>query len=66
MRISIIGCGYVGLVTGGCLADMGHDVMCTDSDPARIATDMYAVRAPIRRRLALPIGLGHGVYPCRL
>src|SRR6266436_4692344 len=46
MRISIIGCGYVGLVTGGCLAEIGHDVMCTDNDPARIAT-LEAGRAPI-------------------
>src|SRR5262245_24627131 len=46
MQISIIGCGYVGLVTGGCLADMGHDVMCTDSDPERIAT-LKAGRVPI-------------------
>ena len=37
MRISVIGCGYVGLVTGACLAEAGHDVMCTDIDAARIA-----------------------------
>ena len=36
MRISVIGCGYVGLVTGACLAEAGHDVMCTDIDGARI------------------------------
>jgi UDPglucose 6-dehydrogenase/GDP-mannose 6-dehydrogenase len=30
MRISIIGAGYVGLVTGACLADKGHDVLCVD------------------------------------
>jgi len=46
MRISIIGCGYVGLVTGGCLADIGHDVTCADSDPERIAT-LKAGRLPI-------------------
>src|SRR5216117_690593 len=38
MKISVIGCGYVGLVTGGCLAEIGHDVICTDNDPSRIGT----------------------------
>ncbi|MBI3668277.1 MAG: UDP-glucose/GDP-mannose dehydrogenase family protein [Acidobacteria bacterium] len=38
MQISVIGYGYVGLVTGGCLAEAGHQVLCTDNDPARIAT----------------------------
>ena len=38
MRITIIGCGYVGLVTGTCLAEAGHQVVCTDNDPERIAT----------------------------
>ena len=37
MRLSVIGCGYVGLVTGACLAEAGHDVMCTDIDAGRIA-----------------------------
>ncbi|MCL5005081.1 MAG: UDP-glucose/GDP-mannose dehydrogenase family protein [Acidobacteria bacterium] len=36
MRISIIGCGYVGLVTGACLAEAGHEVVCTDNDAAKI------------------------------
>ncbi len=36
VRISIIGCGYVGLVTGGCLAAIGHRVTCMDSDGERI------------------------------
>jgi UDPglucose 6-dehydrogenase len=38
VRISVIGCGYVGLVTGTCLAEVGHEVVCTDNDPERIAT----------------------------
>lgn len=37
MRLAVIGCGYVGLVTGACLAEAGHDVICTDVDTARIA-----------------------------
>lgn len=37
MRLSVIGCGYVGLVTGACLAEAGHEVMCTDIDNGRIA-----------------------------
>ena len=37
MRLSVIGCGYVGLVTGACLAEAGHEVICTDIDEDRIA-----------------------------
>jgi len=37
MKITIVGAGYVGLVTGVCLADFGHDVICVDKDQARIA-----------------------------
>ena len=37
MRIAIIGSGYVGLVSGACFADFGHDVTCVDSDAAKIA-----------------------------
>jgi UDPglucose 6-dehydrogenase len=36
MRISVIGTGYVGLVTGACLADVGNDVVCVDIDAAKI------------------------------
>jgi UDPglucose 6-dehydrogenase len=37
LRISVIGCGYVGLVTGACLAEAGHEVVCTDINAERIA-----------------------------
>ena len=37
MNLAVIGCGYVGLVTGACLAEAGHDVICTDIDAERIA-----------------------------
>src|SRR3984957_10658604 len=36
VRLTVIGCGYVGLVTGACLAAAGHDVFCTDIDENRI------------------------------
>ncbi|HXY01235.1 MAG TPA: UDP-glucose/GDP-mannose dehydrogenase family protein [Candidatus Limnocylindrales bacterium] len=36
MRLTVIGCGYVGLVTGACLAAAGHEVYCTDIDEKRI------------------------------
>ncbi|HVA71857.1 MAG TPA: UDP-glucose/GDP-mannose dehydrogenase family protein [Candidatus Limnocylindrales bacterium] len=38
MRISVIGAGYVGLVTGACLAELGHHVLCTDNDKSKIDT----------------------------
>jgi UDPglucose 6-dehydrogenase len=38
MNVSIIGSGYVGLVTGACLAERGHRVWCVDSDATKIAT----------------------------
>jgi UDPglucose 6-dehydrogenase len=38
MRITVIGCGYVGLVTGTCLAELGHHVVCTDNDQERITS----------------------------
>ena len=37
MQIAMIGTGYVGLVSGVCFSDFGHDVICVDRDPAKIA-----------------------------
>lgn len=36
MKITVVGTGYVGLVSGGCLAEMGNDVLCLDLDPEKI------------------------------
>ena len=36
MRITIFGSGYVGLVTGACLAEVGNQVLCVDIDPGKI------------------------------
>ena len=36
MRVAMIGAGYVGLVSGACFADFGHEVTCIDKDPAKI------------------------------
>ena len=36
MRVAMIGTGYVGLVSGACFADFGHDVICVDKDEAKI------------------------------
>jgi UDPglucose 6-dehydrogenase len=46
MKITVIGTGYVGLVTGACLADMGNHVFCLDVDAAKVAA-LDAGRIPI-------------------
>ena len=46
MRIAMIGTGYVGLVSGVCFSDFGHDVICVDKDPAKI-TRLEAGEVPI-------------------
>lgn len=37
MKIAVIGCGYVGLVTGACLSNLGNDVICVDIDDEKIS-----------------------------
>ncbi len=74
MRISILGCGYVGLVTGACLAEMGHEVVCTDNDASKIETlhrgelpiyelnlDEMVARNGAASRLAFTADLGEAV-----
>ena len=36
MKVTVFGAGYVGLVTGACLAEMGNHVLCVDVDPRKI------------------------------
>ncbi len=38
MKIAMVGSGYVGLVSGACFADFGHDVVCIDKDASKIAS----------------------------
>jgi UDPglucose 6-dehydrogenase len=46
MRIAMIGAGYVGLVSGACFADFGHEVVCVDKDAKKIAA-LRAGKLPI-------------------
>ena len=46
MKVLIVGSGYVGLVTGACLAELGHKVVCVDRDAAKI-DDLRAGQIPI-------------------
>jgi UDPglucose 6-dehydrogenase len=46
MRVTMIGSGYVGLVSGACFADFGHEVVCVDKDQEKIAA-LLAGRMPI-------------------
>ena len=46
MDISIIGSGYVGLVTGACFAEVGHNVVCVDNDQRKVDA-LQAGKIPI-------------------
>ena len=46
MKVSIYGSGYVGLVTGACFSEMGHDVLCADVDARKVET-LLAGQVPI-------------------
>ena len=46
MKITMIGAGYVGLVSGVCFADFGHEVICIDKDAGKIEA-LVAGRIPI-------------------
>ncbi|HEX7288267.1 MAG TPA: UDP-glucose/GDP-mannose dehydrogenase family protein [Candidatus Angelobacter sp.] len=59
MRIAVIGCGYVGLVSGACLAEIGHDVLCVDTDAAKIAA-LQSGQSPIYERFLPELLRRHG------
>jgi UDPglucose 6-dehydrogenase len=46
MKVTVVGTGYVGLVTGACLAEMGNHVVCLDLDESKIRA-LEAGRLPI-------------------
>jgi UDPglucose 6-dehydrogenase len=46
LDLCVVGAGYVGLVTGACLADIGHRVVCVDSDPKKLKS-LKAGKVPI-------------------
>ena len=46
MKVTVFGTGYVGLVQGAVLADVGHDVICVDVDAAKVAA-LQAGHIPI-------------------
>src|SRR5438874_747981 len=46
MRVAMIGSGYVGLVSGACIADFGHHVTCVDKDAGKISA-LLAGEIPI-------------------
>jgi len=49
MQIAVVGSGYVGLVAGACLAELGHDVILVDNDAAKLAALQKCV-VPIHER----------------
>ena len=76
-RIAVIGTGYVGLVTGACLADVGNDVLCIDVDPAKIerlqrgevpiyepGLDIVLARAIREERIRFSLDLVEAVTTC--
>ena len=64
MRVTVVGLGYVGLVTGACLAEWEHDVTGVDADPRRLAT-LREGRVPFHEP-RLPELVGDGVTTGRL
>ena len=49
MKITMIGTGYVGLVSGVCFSDFGHEVVCVDKDPRKIAM-LESGKVPIYKK----------------
>lgn len=76
-RIAVIGTGYVGLVTGACLADVGNEVLCIDVDPRKIerlkrgevpiyepGLDIVLARAIREERIEFSLDLAEAVRSC--
>jgi UDPglucose 6-dehydrogenase len=76
-RIAVIGTGYVGLVTGACLADVGNEVLCIDVDPKKIdrlrqgevpiyepGLDIVLARAIREQRIEFSLDLAEAVRSC--
>jgi UDP-glucose 6-dehydrogenase len=42
MKLTVVGFGYVGLVSGACLAKVGHQVWCVDNNPSKIAMPLLS------------------------
>jgi UDPglucose 6-dehydrogenase/GDP-mannose 6-dehydrogenase len=49
MKVTVVGSGYVGLVSGACLAEAGHEVICVDTDPAKVRA-IEAGESPIHEK----------------
>src|ERR1700740_698283 len=64
VKLAVIGCGYVGLVSGSCLAAAGHEVIATDNDGSKIAA-LQAGKIPIYEPNLAKI-LGNSVREKRL
>ena len=70
LKIAVIGTGYVGLVTGTCLAELGHHVVCVDTDELKIAR-LKAGEIPIyepglKELVAANVARGHLAFVTRL
>ncbi len=74
MKICVVGCGYVGLVTGACLSEIGHKVICLDNDPQKVSAlksgkipiyepglDKLVAKNVKRKRLSFGSNLGEGL-----
>jgi UDP-N-acetyl-D-mannosaminuronate dehydrogenase len=64
MKVTIIGTGYVGLVTGACLAEMGNHVVCVDVDERKIRSSTRAASDPRARASSVWLRATQGSAAC--